>query len=124
MYLSEKLPETGKHGVITSYSIHYTKLYDIRDTLDLNLNIFSVTSGVSSHPYTFQIAGSRVLEWRFDNILLVDSTTNEPDSHGFVSFTVNQNPDLPYGTQILNKAVITSYSIHYTKLYEMITIFP
>ncbi len=78
----------------------------IRDTLDLNLNIFSVTSGVSSHPYTFQIAGSRVLEWRFDNILLVDSTTNEPDSHGFVSFTVNQNPDLPYGTQILNKAGI------------------
>ncbi len=78
----------------------------IRDTLDLNLNIFSVTSGVASHPYSFQIAGPRVLEWRFDNILLVDSTTNEPESHGFVSFTVNQNPNLPYGTQILNKAGI------------------
>ncbi len=78
----------------------------IRDTLDINLNIFSVVTGVSSHPYTFRIFGPRVLEWTFENILLPDSTANEPGSHGFVTYEVNQNPNLPNGTIIFNDADI------------------
>jgi len=78
----------------------------IRDTLDIDFDIFSVVSGVSSHPCTFEIYGPRVLQWTFNNILLPDSTTNEPESHGFVTFTVNQVHDLPDGTEINNTADI------------------
>jgi uncharacterized delta-60 repeat protein/uncharacterized repeat protein (TIGR01451 family) len=93
----------------------------IRDTLSTDYDIFSVQSGVSSHPYTFKMYGPRVLEWTFNNILLPDSTTNEPGSNGFVTFKVNQNPDLANGTQITNQVgiyfdfnepIITNTSLH------------
>ncbi|MEX1191564.1 MAG: T9SS type A sorting domain-containing protein [Brumimicrobium sp.] len=78
----------------------------IRDTLDTDLNIFTVTPGVSSHNYTFRKYGPRVLEWTFDDIMLPDSTTDEPGSNGFITFTVDQVPDLPNGTIINNQADI------------------
>ena len=78
----------------------------IRDTLELDLNIFTVTSAVSSHPYTFKMYGPRVLEWTFNNILLPDSTTDLEGSNGFVIFQVDQVPDLEPGTVIENDADI------------------
>ena len=78
----------------------------IRDTLTANLDIFSVISGVASDNYTFRMYGPRVLEWTFDNILLPDSNTNELESHGFVTFTVAQNSNLPNGVMIQNAADI------------------
>jgi hypothetical protein len=78
----------------------------IRDTLEMDLDIFTVVSGVSSHPYHFRMHGPRVLEWTFNDILLPDSTTNEPGSHGFVTFTVDQVRDLPDGTEINNRVGI------------------
>jgi uncharacterized repeat protein (TIGR01451 family) len=78
----------------------------IRDTLDTDLNIFTVTPGVSSHNYEFRMYGPRVLEWTFNNILLPDSTTNEPESNGFVTFHLEQVPDLAPGTEITNDADI------------------
>jgi uncharacterized repeat protein (TIGR01451 family) len=97
----------------------------IRDTLDLDLNIFTVTPGVSSHNYEFRMYGPRVLEWRFDNILLPDSTTNSVGSNGFVTFHVEQNPNLSPGTVITNDAdiyfdyndpITTNTTIH--RIYE------
>jgi hypothetical protein len=78
----------------------------ILDTLDTDLDIFSVRSGVSSHNYSFRMHGPRVLEWTFYNIKLPDSTTNEPASNGFVTFTVNQVKNLPDGTEINNRVGI------------------
>ncbi len=78
----------------------------IRDTLTTDLNIFTVQSGVASHPYEFRMYGPRILEWKFNNIMLPDSNTNEPASNGFVKFTVAQNPDLAFGTVIENSAAI------------------
>ena len=78
----------------------------ILDTLDTDLDIFSVRSGVSSHNYSFRMYGPRVLEWTFYNIKLPDSTTNEPASNGFVTFTVNQVKNLPDGTEINNRVGI------------------
>ena len=78
----------------------------ILDTLDTDLDIFSVRSGVSSHNYSFRMHGPRVLEWTFNNIKLPDSTTNEPASHGFVTFTAKQNKDLADGTEINNRVGI------------------
>ncbi len=50
--------------------------------------------------------GPRVLEWRFNNILLPDSTTDNSGSNGFVLFKVQQVSDLPFGTVIENTANI------------------
>jgi uncharacterized repeat protein (TIGR01451 family) len=93
----------------------------IRDTLDTDLNIFTVTPGVSSHNYTFRMYGPRVLEWTFENINLPDSTSNEPESHGFATFQVKQIPNLAAGTEInnsvgiyfdLNDPIITNTTLH------------
>lgn len=78
----------------------------IKDVLPVELDILSVENGASSHDYTFNIHGNRVLEWRFDNIMLPDSNINEAASHGFVSFKVKQAPNLAEGTFIRNQAAI------------------
>lgn len=78
----------------------------VRDTLPEELDIFTVVSGVASHPYSFRMYGERILEWSFYSILLPDSSSNEPESHGFINFRVMQQPDLPEGTQIVNSADI------------------
>jgi uncharacterized repeat protein (TIGR01451 family) len=97
----------------------------IRDTLDTDLNIFTVTSGVSSHQYDFRMYGPRVLEWTFNNINLPDSTTNQEGSNGFVTFHVDQIPNLAPGIQITNDAdiyfdfndpITTNTTIH--RIYE------
>ena len=97
----------------------------IRDTLDTDLNIFTVTSGVSSHPYEFRMYGPRVLEWTFNNINLPDSSTNQEGSNGFVTFHVDQVPNLAPGTEITNDAdiyfdfndpITTNTTIH--RIYE------
>ena len=97
----------------------------IRDTLDTDLNIFTVTPGVSSHPYSFQMHGPRVLEWTFNNINLPDSTTDSAGSNGFVTFHVEQIPNLAPGTEIFNEAsiyfdlnspIITNTTVH--RIYE------
>lgn len=78
----------------------------IRDTLSPYLNPASVISGASSHKYHFRIYDGRILEWTFSQIMLVDSNTNEPGSHGFVKFMVSQTPNNPNGTVIHNSAAI------------------
>jgi uncharacterized repeat protein (TIGR01451 family) len=78
----------------------------IRDTLDLDFDVFSVISGASSHSYAFRIYGPRVLEWTFSNIMLPDSTTDEPGSNGFVKFIVNQKTNLVPGTELNNEVGI------------------
>jgi len=78
----------------------------VRDTLDADLNIGSVRVGAASHNYEFTMYGQRILEWTFNNIMLPDSFSNEPASHGFLSYTVGQNSNLPDGTTIENAAAI------------------
>ena len=94
----------------------------IRDTLDTDLNIFSVKEGVSSHDYTFTMYGPRILEWTFYDIQLPDSSTDYEGSNGFVTFTVEQNKDLPDHTEInnsaaiyfdFNSAIITNKTFHF-----------
>lgn len=78
----------------------------LRDTLSPYLDITTLYLTGASHPYTFQIIGSNVLEWTFANILLPDSNVNEPLSHGFVSFHINQVAGNTVGTEITNRAGI------------------
>lgn len=104
----------------------------IRDTLDFDLDVFSVTNSVSSHPNLFRIYGPRVIEWVFPGIMLPDSNTNEPLSKGFVSFRVDQLPDLSPGTEITNNAsiyfdfndpVITNTYLHTVRFFDEFPIY-
>lgn len=78
----------------------------IRDTISEHLNIGSLITGASSHPYELDIINGTVLKFSFKDILLVDSFTNEPASHGFVKFKISQQPNLPLGTMVYNSAAI------------------
>lgn len=78
----------------------------VRDALAEWLDPASVRAGVSSHPYAFRLSGTGKLEFTFNHILLPDSTTNEPASHGFVKFFVKVRPDVPQGTLLQNSAAI------------------
>jgi hypothetical protein len=70
------------------------------------LDIATLTSGVSSHPYEFNIYGQGIAEWTFNDILLPDSNVNEPASHGFVKFKIAQLENNLPGTLIENEADI------------------
>lgn len=78
----------------------------VLDTLSPWLNAASVRPGASSHAYTFQRREGNILEFRFDNIQLPDSSANLEASNGFLQFTVEQLPDNPDGTRIENSAAI------------------
>lgn len=78
----------------------------IKDTLTDLLDINTLKVGAFSHPYNLDIVNGNVLKFSFNNILLVDSTTNEPGSHGFIYFKISQKDSLPIGTIINNRAAI------------------
>jgi uncharacterized repeat protein (TIGR01451 family) len=78
----------------------------IRDTLDIaHLDINSFQALGASANYNYIIIGNEVL-FRFENINLPDSNTNEPNSHGFVKYRIRQNPGNQPCTVIRNNASI------------------
>lgn len=78
----------------------------ILDTLSAWLDPSTIWPLAASHPYTFDLTGPGVGVFRFDNILLPDSTINEEASHGFVKFRVRPRAETPLGTNIYNQAAI------------------
>lgn len=78
----------------------------LRDTLSPRLNPATFQTGASSHPYTWTLRGQGIIEFRFDNILLPDSNVNEPASHGYVNFGVEQVEGNEPGTVIENQVAI------------------
>ena len=82
-------------------------LVRLLDTLSTNLDWPTLRPLASSHPYYMEFNSTTgLITFEFDNILLPDSTTNEPASHGFVQFAIQLQPDLPPGTVIRNRAGI------------------
>lgn len=76
------------------------------DTIAPTLGINSIQLEVASHPYQFQRIDSNVVRFVFDGIMLVDSFRNEPKSHGFIKFKIQQKLNNPSGTKIYNSAAI------------------
>ncbi|MCC6462378.1 MAG: hypothetical protein IT260_18065 [Saprospiraceae bacterium] len=77
----------------------------LRDDLDEDLDLNTFRPGFASHPYAWEIRGNR-LEVLFQPIALPDSNVNEPASHGFFSYEIAQQADLPDGTLLENTADI------------------
>ncbi len=78
----------------------------ITDTLPAELDMGTFVQGLASHPFSLAFKDARVVEWRFENILLPDSGTNEPASHGLVAFRIRPAEDLIPGAVISNEANI------------------
>ena len=78
----------------------------VRDTLSYFLDPATIVPGAASHPYSFTIQPPNVLEFTFNHILLPDSNVNEPGSHGFIKFAIEQRPGNLPGTLIENQADI------------------
>lgn len=77
----------------------------ITDSLSEFLNIATFLPGTSSHPYQVEF-DKRKVKFIFDPIALVDSTTNEPESHGYVTFKIRHNSNIKPKSKIENEASI------------------
>ncbi len=77
----------------------------IEDQLSDQFVIESIRPIMASHEYSMSVA-DRKLQFLFDDIKLVDSFKNEPESHGFVTFKITIKDDLEPGEEIFNDAAI------------------
>lgn len=87
-------------GNAPAYNIHIT------DTLSDKLDISKFQIINASHAYRLEVKNNQVLHWYFDNIMLPDSATNEPESHGQIKFIIKQKDDNVFGDVINNKVYI------------------
>lgn len=105
----------GSQGYISqqtdklTYTIHFQNTgnavaYNIYvlDTLTPNLDASSVKIIAASHTMTPEWVSPTVLKFNFYGIMLADSTSNEPASHGFVTFEVKLADGLMPGDEIKN----------------------
>ena len=63
----------------------------VLDTLSQAFDITSFELIATSHPCEVIFRENRSVEWYFDNIMLPDSFTNEPESHGYIQFRIRTN---------------------------------
>ncbi|MCC6282259.1 MAG: T9SS type A sorting domain-containing protein [Saprospiraceae bacterium] len=78
----------------------------IRDTIAENLDLASLQIMAASHPYRLSLLNDRILEFTFDPIILPDSISNEPASHGFIKYSIVPNAAIPIGARAYNTAYI------------------
>lgn len=85
----------------TGPAVNITVLDEL--SADLDANSFQLLG--TSHNATVSKNGNQ-LSFLFANIMLADSNSNEPASHGYINFRVNANAGLLPGHSILDKADI------------------
>ena len=101
-----------QEGNNIDYTIHFQNtgndtafLVVLKDTLSSKLDLNSLQITGSSHNFRASLKDN-ILTFRFEDILLVDSTTNFKGSCGFVSFKIKPLNSIVLGDSILNKAAI------------------
>ena len=78
----------------------------VKNILDDNLDWSTLQLESLSHNNRVAIKNGNEIEFIFENINLPDSTTDEPNSHGFIAYKIKPNTDIALGDIILNKADI------------------
>ena len=117
-------PETQK----LTYTIHFQNTGNapainihVTDTLTNLLKRGTLRILEASHTMQATWLDSNVIDFKFLNINLADSASNEPQSHGFVRFEIEMEQNLLPGTEIKNKAeiyfdnntaVVTNYALN------------
>ncbi|MEO1262290.1 MAG: hypothetical protein AAFZ15_26020, partial [Bacteroidota bacterium] len=79
---------------------------EVLDTIEEFLDMRSFEMIAASHDYELSFPAENILKWRFDDINLPDSTSNEPESHGFILFSIETFPELNLSDIIKNRAAI------------------
>lgn len=87
-------------GTAPAYNVY------ILDTLDADVDPSSLQIKSASHAMTPEWVSSNVIRFNFYNIMLADSFSNEPASHGQIQYRIKLKSGLPLGTQIKNTAHI------------------
>lgn len=77
----------------------------VQDVIDASLDLNTFLMERSSDNYELATNGN-TFTWKFFNINLPDSNTNEPQSHGFIEYSIKPKTGLPDGTIINNTADI------------------
>ena len=78
----------------------------ILDTLDANLDWSTFMPMQSSHPMIIIDLGNGVKRFEFNQIWLPDSSSNEPASHGALTYRIQENANNLVGSTIENTAHI------------------
>ncbi|MBU2973139.1 DUF7619 domain-containing protein [Zobellia sp. B3R18] len=78
----------------------------VNHELDANLNWETFTPISSSHENTTTITNGKDVEFFFENIFLPDSLSNEPESHGYISFKIKPKNDISVGDKVESLANI------------------
>lgn len=79
---------------------------EVKDTLSSNVDVSTFQMLTTSHNYNIDILPGNVIRWKFNNIMLPDSNSNEPASHGYIQYRIKRNSNNTPGTQIKNTAYI------------------
>jgi uncharacterized repeat protein (TIGR01451 family) len=87
-------------GTDVAYNIY------ILDTLDSDLDLSTLKVLSYSHDMHMDLLPGNIMKFNFDNIMLADSNSNEPASHGFVMYSIKTKSGLANGTQMPNTAYI------------------
>jgi uncharacterized repeat protein (TIGR01451 family) len=106
-------PEMANDGERLTYTIRFQNTGNypatfvrVIDTLEANLDLSSIEILSASHAFTWTLRRENVLDFFFDNINLPDSTNDEPNSHGFIQFSINVKKGLQLGDNVQNRAFI------------------
>jgi uncharacterized repeat protein (TIGR01451 family) len=78
----------------------------IVDTMDADILPGSLQILGNSHVMSPEWISPGVVKFKFNNIMLPDSVSDEPNSHGYVRYKVLLDGNLPVGTEISNTAYI------------------
>lgn len=78
----------------------------LRDTLETSLDLESIDVLAYSHVCEWQVKNGRILEVKFPNINLPDSTKSVELSQGYITFKLRVNKNVEIGTSITNNASI------------------
>lgn len=104
------ISETGKYHTFTFHfqNTGTAAAQNIRvvDTLSSHLDWGSFELLGSSHEVYTQILENGIAVFHFPEIFLPDSTSDEPNSHGWAQFRIKTNENLPVPIQIPNSVAI------------------
>lgn len=78
----------------------------ILDTIDANLDISTLNILANSHAMIPDVLDGNILRFAFSNIQLPDSNSNEPLSHGYVTYSILPVDPISNGAVINNTAAI------------------
>ncbi len=103
------LPETKQEFLVRFQNTGNAPAQDVRiqDTIDVNFDLSTFKLVANSHSVMATInQETRVADFFFENIQLPDSTNNESESHGLISYAITPLAELPVGTELNNTAYI------------------